>query len=318
MQTLIQKHFEGLNWSIEPQSLYEPIGYTLSAGGKRIRPQLVLMGSALFGGTLEKALPAATAIEIFHNFTLLHDDIMDNADTRRGRATVHKKWNANTAILSGDAMMIKAYQQLEGISAEKLPEILTLFSQTALEVCEGQQYDMNFEVSEAVSLEDYFTMIRLKTAVLLAGALKMGAIMADADEKDANHLYEFGINIGIAFQLRDDYLDVYGNEATFGKKIGGDIMCGKKTFLLINALEKGTKSQQQTIKQLLASKSIEGKDKVTAITEIYNQLDLPHVCQGAMEHFYQKAISELDAITTHKNDKEPFIDLAEKLMGRND
>ena len=260
----------------------------------------------------------ATAIEVFHNFTLLHDDIMDNADTRRGRATVHKKWNANTAILSGDAMLIKAYQQLEQVQANKLPELLKLFSQTALEVCEGQQYDMNFEESDVVSLDEYFTMIRLKTAVLLATALKMGAISADANPIDAEHLYQFGINIGIAFQLRDDYLDVYGNEATFGKKIGGDIMCGKKTFLLINALEKGSKSHQQTIKQLLASETIEGKEKVNAITEIYNQLELPALCQEAMERYYNLAMQELQAITTAKTTIEPCVALAQKLMGRND
>lgn len=318
MQTLIQNHFASLNWDIEPISLYEPIGYTLSAGGKRIRPQLVLMGAELFGGDIKAALPLATAIEVFHNFTLLHDDIMDNADTRRGRATVHKKWNANTAILSGDAMLIKAYQQLEQVQANKLPELLKLFSQTALEVCEGQQYDMNFEESDVVSLDEYFTMIRLKTAVLLATALKMGAISADANPIDAEHLYQFGINIGIAFQLRDDYLDVYGNEATFGKKIGGDIMCGKKTFLLINALEKGSKSHQQTIKQLLASETIEGKEKVNAITEIYNQLELPALCQEAMERYYNLAMQELQAITTAKTTIEPCVALAQKLMGRND
>ena len=272
MESLIEKELERVSVEQSPVGLYAPIGYALSSGGKRIRPRLVLMGCELFGGDVKAALPLATAIEVFHNFTLLHDDIMDNADTRRGRATVHKKWDANTAILSGDAMLIKAYEQLEGVAASKLPELLHLFSRTALEVCEGQQYDMDFEQSAQVSLSDYFNMIRLKTAVLLGAALKMGAIVANASAEDANHLYAFGINIGIAFQLRDDYLDVYGNEQNFGKKIGGDILCGKRTFLLINAFDRCTASQKQSIGLLLGNVLISDDATIIVITVISTPL----------------------------------------------
>ncbi len=314
---LINRHFESIGWDIEPHNLYDPIAYTLEAGGKRIRPTLVLMACRLFGGDVEKALMPATAIEVFHNFTLLHDDVMDNADTRRKRMTVHKKWDVNTAILSGDAMMIKAYQFLENVPADKLPAALSLFSRTAIEVCEGQQYDVDFERRDDVTIEEYYRMIRLKTAVLLAGSLKLGAILADAPADDADALYDFGIAIGIAFQLRDDYLDVYGDERTFGKKIGGDILCGKRTFLLINALKNGSVSQRQTIGQLLKNGGIPAEEKIAAVTAIYDSLDMPKVCADAMEEYYSRAMQALSRITDKDDaEKAPFVEFARSLMGR--
>lgn len=314
---LINRHFESIGWNIEPHNLYDPIAYTLEAVGKRIRPTLVLMACRLFGGDVEKALMPATAIEVFHNFTLLHDDVMDNADTRRKRMTVHKKWDVNTAILSGDAMMIKAYQFLENVPADKLPAALSLFSRTAIEVCEGQQYDVDFERRDDVTIEEYYRMIRLKTAVLLAGSLKLGAILADAPADDADALYDFGIAIGIAFQLRDDYLDVYGDERTFGKKIGGDILCGKRTFLLINALKNGSVSQRQTIGQLLKNGGIPAEEKIAAVTAIYDSLDMPKVCADAMEEYYSRAMQALSRITDKDDaEKAPFVEFARSLMGR--
>ncbi|MGM9745341.1 MAG: polyprenyl synthetase family protein [Paludibacteraceae bacterium] len=317
MQTYIEQQLQRLNWDIAPQQLYHPIGYALESGGKRIRPQLVLMGCELFGGTREAALPAALAIEVFHNFTLLHDDIMDNADMRRGRPTVHRKWDDNTAILSGDAMMIKAYEFLEQLPDEQFVKIVPLFTKTALQVCEGQQLDIDMERCEAATLSEYFEMIRLKTAVLLAAALKMGAIVAGADATDAQLLYDFGIDIGIAFQLRDDYLDTFGNAATFGKRIGGDILCGKKTFLLITALDRADDTQRQIIKQAIADKQLDDAQKIAIVTKFYQQFEADKACEDAMNERYQQALTHLQRISGHKNDKEPFVALAAQLMGRN-
>jgi geranylgeranyl diphosphate synthase type II len=257
-------------------------------------------------------------MEIFHNFTLLHDDVMDNADVRRGRPTIKAKWDDNTAILSGDAMLIKAYQYLEEVPADKLLSVVKLFSKTALEVCEGQQYDTDFEKREDVTIEEYYEMIRLKTAVLLAGCLKLGAILGGASEEDAQNLYDFGIAIGIAFQLRDDYLDCYGDEKTFGKKIGGDILCGKRTFLLIQTLKKCGVSQRQTISQLLKNTDIAGEEKIATIIDIYTQMDMPAVCTEAMEEYYAKAMNSLAKIDKSDVEKAPFVAFAQKLMGRID
>lgn len=317
MQTYIEQQLQRLNWDIAPQQLYHPIGYALESGGKRIRPQLVLMGCELFGGTREAALPAALAIEVFHNFTLLHDDIMDNADMRRGRPTVHHKWDDNTAILSGDAMMIKAYEFLEQLPDEQFVKIVPLFTKTALQVCEGQQLDIDMERCEAATLDEYFEMIRLKTAVLLAAALKMGAIVAGADATDAQLLYDFGIDIGIAFQLRDDYLDTFGDAATFGKRIGGDILCGKKTFLLITALDRADDTQRQIIKQTIADNQLDDAQKIAIVTKFYQQFEADKACANAMNERYQQALTHLQRISGHKNDKEPLVALAAKLMGRN-
>ncbi len=318
MHKYLNKQLEALDWNISPNELYFPIGYTLESGGKRIRPALVLMGCELFGGSKEDALPAALAIEVFHNFTLLHDDIMDHAETRRNRLTVHKKWDANTAILSGDAMMIKSYQFLEKTPVKCWTKIFPIFTRTALEVCEGQQYDMNFESCEEVALDEYFNMIRLKTAVLLGAALQIGAILGGASEEDALNLYEFGIAMGIAFQLRDDYLDTYGDAATFGKRIGGDIVCGKKTFLLINALQKSDSKNRQKLKATLNDKMISEQAKITAITSMYNELTIPHLCEEAMAVYYNRGMEALSKISGHKTDKQPLINLAKQLMGRTD
>ncbi len=318
MKDLIVKYFDNIDWDKEPKNLYAPIDYALQSGGKRIRPMLVLMASKLFGGNIEEALRPAAAMEIFHNFTLLHDDVMDNADTRRKRETVYAKWGANTAILSGDAMLIKAYQFLDQVAADKFQEVHQLFSQTALEVCEGQQYDSDFETRSDVTIEEYYEMVRLKTAVLLAGCLKLGAILGNASKEDADYIYEFGIAIGIAFQLRDDYLDCYGDEKTFGKKIGGDILCGKRTFLLIKTLEKCRQSQRQTINQLMSSKTTSPEEKVNAIINIYTDLGMPAICDEAMNRYYDIAIAALKKINKSESEIAPFVEFAQQLMGRKD
>ena len=314
----INKQLETLNWNKAPHELYLPIGYALESGGKRIRPALVLMACDLFGGTKDDAMGAALAIEVFHNFTLLHDDIMDNAETRRNRLTVHKKWNANTAILSGDAMMIKSYEFLENTPAHLWTKLFPIFTRTALEVCEGQQYDMNFETCEEVALDEYFNMIRLKTAVLLGAALQLGAIIGGASDDDAQHLYDFGIAIGIAFQLKDDYLDTFGDEKSFGKRIGGDIVCGKKTFLLINALTQSTNDDRLLIQNTLADKLMPEEQKIRTITAVYEKLEIPSLCEKAMSEYYNRALLALTKITGNKNDKQPFMALAQQLMGRTD
>ena len=318
MHTDINKQLETLNWNRAPRELYLPIGYALESGGKRIRPALVLMACDLFGGTKDDAMGAALAVEVFHNFTLLHDDIMDNAETRRNRLTVHKKWNANTAILSGDAMMIKSYEFLENTPAHLWTKLFPIFTRTALEVCEGQQYDMNFETCEEVALDEYFNMIRLKTAVLLGAALQLGAIIGGASDDDAQHLYDFGIAIGIAFQLKDDYLDTFGDEKSFGKRIGGDIVCGKKTFLLINALKQSTNDDRLLIQNTLADKLMSEEQKIRTITAVYEKLEIPSLCEKAMSEYYNRALLALTKITGNKNDKQPFMALAQQLMGRTD
>lgn len=319
MRDLVVKYFKDLNWQNEPINLYTPIDYALQSGGKRIRPMLVLMACKLFGGDINAALRPAAAMEIFHNFTLLHDDVMDNADARRNRETVYAKWGANTAILSGDAMLIKAYQFLDEVPADKFQAVHKLFSQTALEVCEGQQYDGDFETRSDVTIAEYYEMVRLKTAVLLAGCLKLGAILGNASEEDANHLYDFGIAIGIAFQLRDDYLDCYGDEKTFGKKIGGDILCGKRTFLLIKTLEKCGLSQRQTIEQLMSSSdNILPEEKIEIIISIYTNMNMPSVCDDAMNEYYDIAMSALKKINKSELEIAPFVEFAQQLMGRKD
>ena len=318
MHKYINTQLETLNWNIAPHELYVPIGYALESGGKRIRPALVLMACDLFGGGKADSMGAALAIEVFHNFTLLHDDIMDNAETRRNRLTVHKKWNANTAILSGDAMMIKSYEFLEKSPMHLWSKLFPIFTRTALEVCEGQQYDMNFETCEEVTLDEYFNMIRLKTAVLLGAALQLGAIIGGASDEDAQHLYDFGIAIGIAFQLKDDYLDTFGDEKSFGKRIGGDIICGKKTFLLINALNQSSAAGRQLIHKTLEDKLMPENQKIDIIRSIYQELDIPSLCEKAMSDYYNRALLALSKIKGNTNEKEPFITLAQQLMGRTD
>ncbi len=311
-------YFKKARWTGEPKTLFDPIDYAMQSGGKRLRPTLVLMAANLFGADAEKLLQPAAVMEVFHNFTLLHDDVMDRADVRRGRPTVHKKWDDNTAILSGDAMLVRAYQMLEMcVDDNMLRPAMRLFSQTALEVCEGQQYDSDFEHMDNVSLDEYYEMVRLKTGVLLAACLKMGALLAGADEEDQRNIYDFGINIGIAFQIWDDYLDCYGDEKTFGKKIGGDILCGKRSFLLVNALKDGKSSQVQTIRQLLASTKIADEQKITTVIGIYNQLGLADKCHVAMQEYYKRALESLAKVKKPEADKKVFVQFANNLMGRN-
>ena len=314
---IILNELEHLNWSKEPPGLYEPIGYVLSLGGKRIRPALTLMACNLFTDDVQPAINSALGLEIFHNFTLLHDDIMDRADVRRGKPTVHIKWDDNTAILSGDVMQIESYRFIAQTPEKYLKQSLDLFSQTAAEICEGQQYDVDFEKRNDVKAEEYLEMIRLKTAVLLACSLKIGAWIGGADAKDAELLYDFGINIGMAFQLKDDLLDVYGNEATFGKKIGGDILCNKKTYLLIHALEnaKGEKATELQ-KWLKTSDDKLSNEKIKAISSLYNELGVKSICEDKMQFFYSKGIANLEKVSVSTNNKQELRNFAEKLMFR--
>jgi geranylgeranyl diphosphate synthase type II len=316
---IVSSELDKINWTKEPRGLYEPIGYVLSMGGKRIRPALTLMACNLFSEDVTPAIQPALGLEVFHNFTLLHDDIMDRADVRRGRPTVHKKWNDNTAILSGDVMQIASYQLVANTPVEFLKSVLDLFSKTAAEICEGQQYDVDFENRDEVKAEEYLEMIRLKTAVLLGCALKTGAWIGGAGEEDAQNLYDFGINIGLAFQLKDDLLDVYGDEATFGKKIGGDILCNKKTFMLIKALKlaKGNDAEELQ-KWLKISDGNLSNAKIQAVTSLFNKLGVKTICEDKMQFFYTKAIANLENVTILDNKKQELRKLADKLMFRND
>ena len=302
-----------LDWNREPYGLYEPIEYTLAAGGKRVRPQLAMIASQLFGGKDEEVLPAALALEVFHNFTLLHDDVMDKADVRRGRPTVHVKWNENTAILSGDQMLIEAYKLLSGVPADKLPKVLQLFNKMATEICEGQQYDVDFEDQEQVTIDDYLKMIRLKTSVLLANALQTGAYIAGADEQAQEYLYQFGINIGLAFQIQDDILDVWGDPKTFGKAVGGDISCNKKTFVYLEARKRGGERLEEWYSQVLEDNT----EKIAAVKEIFEQLGVRATCEKVVEDYTQKALSLLDLLPQNAS-TEQLRQLANKLTTRKD
>lgn len=311
---IIEKELVSLKFDKKPESLYKPIRYSIDAGGKRLRPLLTMMSCELFGGKVDRAIKSAIAIEIFHNFTLLHDDIMDNSDIRRGKPTVHKHWNQNIAILSGDAMLIVAYKILSESSAELLPDLFEVFNKTSLEVCEGQQYDMEFEDRDAVTIAEYIDMIRLKTSVLLAGALKMGAICADASHDDQQLIYDFGENIGIAFQLRDDMLDTYGDPAIFGKKIGGDILCNKKTFLMVTAMEKAAKGSQ--LVDIMNDDTIAPINKIKSVTAIYDELGVRKATEKAIEKHYRKAMKSLDEISACEMAKSVLRGYVAKLMER--
>lgn len=310
----INNNVNSLKFNYNPGSLFEPIHYILDIGGKRVRPVLAVMGYNLFKNDIEKSMSIALGIEIFHNFTLLHDDLMDKADMRRGKPTVHIKWNDNMAILSGDAMLIEAYKEIAKTEKKHLPAVLNLFSDTATEICCGQQLDMEFEQRVDVSIDEYLEMIRLKTAVLLGCALKCGALAADADESDADALYNFGINIGIAFQLMDDLLDVYGDPETFGKKIGGDILCNKKTFLLINALQH--ESTKEELTNWIEKTSFDEQKKINAVTDIYNRLDLKKTSLDIIHAYYEKGIACLDLVNIGYDRKSELRKLAENLLNR--
>lgn len=314
---LVEQAIVSNRWKREPYGLYEPIEYVLSLGGKRVRPSLTLMACNLFTDDLSEALKAGIAIEVFHNFTLLHDDVMDNADTRRGYATVHKRWNVNTAILSGDAMLIEAYKLLSQVKTERFTDILNLFTTTADEVCKGQQYDMEFESRNDVGLDEYMEMIRLKTAVLLACSLKMGALIGGASEADATALYNCGINMGLSFQLRDDYLDAFGDPKIFGKKLGGDILCGKKCYLLLSALELAKGEIKAQLDSLLALDNTTHKnEKISGVTDIYRKLDIDKRCDAQVSAYLLKAMTCLDRLTVPAERLEPLKTLIKAMSNR--
>lgn len=299
-----------------PNNLYQPIEYTLNMGGKRLRPVMVLLANELFGGQTEEAINLALAVEIFHNFTLLHDDIMDNADVRRNKPAVHKKYNENIAILSGDAMSIMAYRYLMKSSSENLQAITSLFTETAIEVCEGQQYDMDFEDRLDVTVDEYLTMIRLKTAVLLACSFKLGALAANAQTADADLIYEFGINLGLAFQLQDDLLDCYADQAKFGKRIGGDIVANKKTYLLINALKLAEGEEKEQLLQWIQQTDFDEQAKIESVKQIYQSTGVRELCESEIQTYYQKAIDSLSQIQVPEEQKSDLLKIAETIMKR--
>lgn len=311
---IYQESLSKINSNNSPLELYEPISYTLESGGKRIRPVLLTMAYNLYKNNIDYAINAGLAIEIFHNFTLLHDDIMDKSDFRRNRPTVHRKWDANTAILSGDAMQIQAYSYLSKYPEKHLKKIIEVFNKTALEVCEGQQYDMNFETEQEVTTDKYLEMIRLKTAVLLACSLKIGGILADAPEKDIDNLYMLGINLGMAFQLQDDYLDTFGNEKDFGKPIGNDIASNKKTFLLLKALEKSSNIKKEELLSELENNNKE--EKIKNITQLYKSLEVEKESKELMETYYFNASKNLDVINVDSDKKTEIRKVFDKLKNR--
>lgn len=316
LQQIIETQISNINLNNEPYGLYQPIRYTLDSGGKRLRPILTLMATNIFSNHVELVVNTALALEIFHNFTLLHDDLMDSADIRRHQATVHKKWSANTAILSGDAMLIKAYQLIIKTNTANKDQIIDVFSQTALEVCEGQQYDMNFENRMDVSEKEYINMIKLKTSVLIAACLKIGALAANATQKQAQNLYEFGLNLGLSFQLQDDYLDTFGNVKTFGKKIGGDIIANKKTYLLIKALELANETQKEKLLKLISQKNFNKEEKIEAVTQIYRELDIEKQTKTKINYYNRLAITELNSLSVDIDKKLILTNFTRSLINR--
>ena len=318
----INKEILKLDWEREPKGLYAPIAYTLAAGGKRVRPQLAMIGSQLFGGKDEEVLPAALALEVFHNFTLLHDDVMDKAEVRRGRPTVHIQWNENTAILSGDQMMIEAYTLLSKVPERTLARVLQLFNKMATEICEGQQYDVDFEQKSHVTIDEYLMMIRLKTSVLLANALQIGAYIAGANDKEQEALYQFGIHIGLAFQIQDDILDVWGDPKTFGKAVGGDIACNKKTFVYLEAMRrvgdeaKGERREaREELEDWYGQVLDDNKEKIARVKEIFEQLGVKEACEQVVIEYTQKALDILETLPQNAATEE-LRQLAEKLLVR--
>jgi geranylgeranyl diphosphate synthase, type II len=316
LQVLIQKAVEKIDFPPYPAKLYEPISYILDLGGKRMRPALLLMACDLFEGDVEKAMAPALAIEVFHNFTLMHDDIMDKAPLRRGKTTVHERWNANTAILSGDVMLIEGYKLIMQVEDHLLRTILTIFNETAVGVCEGQQLDMEFEMRDDVNISEYIEMIRLKTAVVLGGALKIGALVGGADMKNADLLLEFGENLGLAFQLQDDILDVYGDPEKFGKQVGGDILSNKKTYLLIKALELANDEHKADLNNWLSLTQYDTNEKVTAVTSIYNAVNVRQYAETEMHNYADKAFKALDELALPAEKKEYLRNFADSLMVR--
>ena len=311
---LIEKELERIDFPSSPSNLYDPLRYFLKIGGKRMRPILTLLGAEAFGIDKEKALNAALAIEVFHNFSLIHDDIMDDAPLRRGQETVHEKWNNNIAILSGDVLLVKAYQLIAKNDPQSLPDILDIFNRTAVEVCEGQQMDMDFESRDNVSIDEYIEMIRLKTSVLLGCALETGAIVAGASKSDAKLIYEFGQQIGIAFQIQDDILDLYADPEKFGKQVGGDVICNKKTLLLLKAFEIANETQTAQLNALLAEQDL--VLKVKAVRTLFDELGIREICKGIMNDHYNKAKLAMNQLSISEESKKPLLELAAYLMER--
>lgn len=319
----LQKYFDtiesalaDIEYAASPDGLYAPVRYELSLGGKRVRPLLTLLACEMFGGDCRSALHAAVGLEVFHNFTLLHDDVMDKADVRRGKPTVHKVWDENRAILSGDAMEIIAFRYIARTAAPHTGAVIDWFLKTALEICEGQQYDMEFETRDDVTEAEYIEMIRLKTAVLLGGALKIGAIIGGADSADADRIYRFGESLGLAFQLQDDWLDVYGDPARFGKKIGGDILNNKKTYMLINAQRRAEGADAEELSHWLSATEYDPAEKIAVVTALYNRVGAGELCLQQVDAYSRRAIEALREIALPEAAKQPLYDLATSLMKR--
>ena len=312
----INSYLENLPYTREPQSLYEPVKYVLSMGGKRIRPSLMLMAYNMFKDDPESILPQACAIETYHNYTLLHDDLMDNAGMRRGMPTVHVKWDANTAILSGDSMLVLAFQRMMQCPQDKLRPVLDLFTETSLEIGEGQQYDMDFETRTDVTEEEYIEMIRLKTSVLLACSLKIGAILAGAPSADADNLYKFGEQMGLAFQLQDDYLDVYGDPAVFGKAIGGDILCNKKTYMLINAFNRADDGRRKELMKWVTAGQYDPNEKIAAVTGIYDNVGIKQLAEEKIEYYFAQSRKYLAAVSVADERKAVLTGYTDSMMKR--
>lgn len=315
-QEFVLEYLKSEQHDKEPRNLYEPVTYILGLGGKRIRPVLTLMSAEIFDADYKDALPAALAVEVFHNFSLIHDDIMDDAPLRRGNETVHEKWDVNTGILSGDAMLILAYQYFEQYEPLIFRELAKLFSKTALEVCEGQQWDVDFENREDVTLPEYLKMIQYKTAVLLGAAMKMGAIIAQTSTQNANFIYDFGLHLGIAFQLQDDYLDAYGNPETFGKQVGGDIIENKKTYLYLKAIEYATVEQKEQLLHLYSIKPQDNFEKIESVKELFIATGASAATQNAIQEYTQKAFDTLNKLEIHPDKKSILRAFGENLMGR--
>ena len=312
----VNAYLKQMPYSRPPKGLYEPIAYELSLGGKRIRPVLMLMAYNLYKEDVDSILSQAAGLETYHNHTLLHDDVMDKADMRRNKPTVHNVWNENTAILSGDAMLILAYRLMADCPQSKLAEVLGIFTETTMEICEGQQWDMEFETRMDVKVDEYLRMIRLKTSVLLAAALKIGALLADAPKEDAEKLYEFGVNMGLAFQLQDDWLDVYGDPKVFGKNIGGDILCNKKTYMLITAVEQADERQRAELERWLRADEYVPADKIAAVTGLYDEIGVGESCQRLVEEYYSKGLAVLECVDLPAERKETLKKFACSLMNR--
>ena len=315
-QEFISDYLQSQYETKEPKNLYDPIHYILGLGGKRMRPVLTLMSAEVFDADYKKALPAALAVEVFHNFSLIHDDIMDDAPLRRGNETVHEKWDINTGILSGDAMLILAYQYFEKYEPSVFRDLAKLFSKTALEVCEGQQWDVDFETRDDVSIPDYLKMIEYKTAVLVAAAMKMGAIIAETSEENSNLIYDFGLNLGLAFQLQDDYLDAFGNPETFGKQVGGDIIENKKTYLYLKAYEFASKEQAEQLTHLFSIHPEDNSEKINSVKEIFLATGAAFETKKAIQEFTLKAFETLQKISIDNEKKEILQSFGENLMGR--